>query len=279
MSPVNTGILFLQFSSVINPKLLAKIVSAAVQKAEKLLYIKVKDLPSAENRIPTYNTIVNQIYHVSSRSAIDRFDTRVILTDFRDSIMNLKDTGLNKLQTSCTIDTVITVNQENSYTECILNKRNGTSHEVLQIDPQSNDSETLLFVENQKKNIPGIPLSNAADENSMYDHVVIGGTFDHLHSGHKMLISAAILRCKKSLTIGVTDSNMITTKKLWEFIEPCQTRIKKLEEYLMDVEPRLEYRVVPITDLYGPTKDDPTLQVIILANYLNFISQCNILLS
>ena len=127
MAPVNTGILFLQFTSVINPKLLAKIVSVAVQKAEKLLYIKVKDLPLAENRIPTYNTIVNQIYHVSSRSAIDRFDTRVILTDFRDSIMNLKDTGLNKLQTSCTIDTVITVNQENSYTECILNKRNGYS--------------------------------------------------------------------------------------------------------------------------------------------------------
>ena len=44
----------------------------------------------------------------------------------------------------------------------------------------------------------------------------------------------------------------------------------------MDVEPRLEYRVVPITDVYGPTKDDPTLQVIILANYLNFVSRCNI---
>lgn len=266
MSPVNTGILFLQFSSVINPQLLSKIVSAAVQKAEKLLYIKVKGLPLAETKISTYNRIVNQIYHVSSRSAIDRFDTRVILTDFRDSLMSTNDSSSNKVQTSCIIDTVITINQEKSFIEYILNKQNGITNEVLQIDSHLNECETSLNVEPQQKKYVNLP--NAADEDRMYDHVVIGGTFDNLHSGHKMLISAAILRAKKSLTIGVTDSIMIKTKKLWELIEPCQTRIKKLEEFLMDIEPRLEYRVVPITDLYGPTKDDPTLQVNKLTHYL-----------
>lgn len=259
MSPVNTGILFLQFSSVINPKLLSKIVSAAVQKAEKLLYIKVKGLPLSETKISTYNRIVNQIYHLSSRSAVDRFDTRVILTDFKDSLLSLNDSSTNKVQTSCLIDTVITVNQEKSFTEYILNKRNGLTNEVLQVDSHLSDCETPLNLEPQQKKFVDLP--NTADEDRMYDHVVIGGTFDNLHSGHKMLISAAILRAKKSLTIGVTDSIMIKTKKLWELIEPCQTRIKKLEEFLMDVEPRLEYRVVPITDLYGPTKDDPALQV------------------
>jgi phosphopantetheine adenylyltransferase/dephospho-CoA kinase len=266
MSPVNTGILFLQFSSVINPKLLSKIVSAAVQKAEKLLYIKVKGLPLSETKISTYNRIVNQIYHLSSRSAVDRFDTRLILTDFKDSLLSLNDSSTNKVQTSCLIDTVITVNQEKPFTEYILNKRNGMTNEVLQVDSHLSDFETPLNLEPQQKNFVDLP--NTADEDRMYDHVVIGGTFDNLHSGHKMLISAAILRAKKSLTIGVTDSIMIKTKKLWELIEPCQTRIKKLEEFLMDVEPRIEYRVVPITDLYGPTKDDPALQVIKLTHII-----------
>lgn len=50
-------------------------------------------------------------------------------------------------------------------------------------------------------------------------------------------------------------------KKLWELIEPLNIRIEKLKEYLHDVDPTLVYNVVPIQDIYGPTKDDPKLEV------------------
>lgn len=43
----------------------------------------------------------------------------------------------------------------------------------------------------------------------MRDYVVLGGTFDRLHNGHKILLSQAALRTKKELTVGVTDVGMI----------------------------------------------------------------------
>ncbi len=262
----STGILFLQLSSLLNPNLLTKIVTSALKKVEKTLYIQVKGLPS-ETKVSTYNQIVNQIYNISSRSAIDRFDTRVVLTNLRDSSTCSMPT-LNKLQTSQIIDTVITLSPDNSFSECLQNKRDGILNEVLLIDPNLDEDVKLTTVETLEKKSRTSP--NLANEDNMYEHVVIGGTFDQLHSGHKMLISAAILRAKKSLTIGVTDGVMIKTKKLWELIEPCHKRIEKLKQFLMDVEPRLEYNVVPITDPYGPTAYVPTLQVILLHKLVSF---------
>lgn len=45
-----------------------------------------------------------------------------------------------------------------------------------------------------------------------YNSVVLGGTFDRLHVGHKILLSEAALRARKRLVVGVTDVNMITSK-------------------------------------------------------------------
>lgn len=42
-----------------------------------------------------------------------------------------------------------------------------------------------------------------------YNSVVLGGTFDRLHVGHKILLSEAALRAQKRLVVGVTDVNMI----------------------------------------------------------------------
>ena len=36
-----------------------------------------------------------------------------------------------------------------------------------------------------------------------YDSVALGGTFDHLHSGHKILLTSAALICKNRLICGV----------------------------------------------------------------------------
>lgn len=50
-------------------------------------------------------------------------------------------------------------------------------------------------------------------------------------------------------------------KKLWELVESCELRIQKVKDFLEEVDPSIEYDVVPISDIYGPTKDDPTFQV------------------
>lgn len=48
-------------------------------------------------------------------------------------------------------------------------------------------------------------------------------------------------------------------------IEPCQRRIDVVKSFLEDVDATVEYNVVPITDMYGPTKSDPNLDMIVVS--------------
>jgi len=52
---------------------------------------------------------------------------------------------------------------------------------------------------------------------------------------------------------------------LWELIQPCTQRIKEVKEFLEDVDSSLTHNVVPINDIYGPTKEDPTLEMIVVS--------------
>jgi len=54
-------------------------------------------------------------------------------------------------------------------------------------------------------------------------------------------------------------------KLLWELIEPCTQRISKVKEFLEDVDSSITYDIVPITDMYGPTKEDPTFEMIVVS--------------
>lgn len=54
-------------------------------------------------------------------------------------------------------------------------------------------------------------------------------------------------------------------KILWELIEPCSKRIAELKDFAEDVDPFLTYYIVPISDLYGPTKEDPNMDMIVVS--------------
>ena len=57
-----------------------------------------------------------------------------------------------------------------------------------------------------------VSVSSAKEEeglpSQLYNHVVLGGTFDRLHAGHKILLNEACMLAKKSLTNGVTKEVM-----------------------------------------------------------------------
>ena len=42
-------------------------------------------------------------------------------------------------------------------------------------------------------------------------------------------------------------------------------RMKTVQEFLQDVKPSLEYRVLPICDGFGPTVTDTTMELIVLS--------------
>lgn len=253
-----TGFFLLQLNNISNIHFMTKLIVQALQKVDKTLYVQVIPNSRSTDKLSHYNNIVNQIY-LSASSKNDIIDTRVILSDFRDHLLGIKanneqDCGI---QTSKKIDTVLTIGKD-YFSSVLLNKSETICCKSIIVE----DGETLSPIPNKLINSSKFgTIQNLANEDKVYQHVVLGGTFDRLHTGHKMLLSAAILRCETRLTIGVTEGSMIYTKKLWELIEPCQTRIEKLKEFLMDIEPRLDYNIVPILDPYGPTASDPLLQV------------------
>lgn len=45
-----------------------------------------------------------------------------------------------------------------------------------------------------------------------YNNVVLGGTFDRIHTGHKIMLAEGCLLAEKQLTVGVTEQNMNQSK-------------------------------------------------------------------
>lgn len=94
----------------------------------------------------------------------------------------------------------------------------------------------------------------------MYQHAVIGGTFDHLHAGHRRFIQAA-LDLAPRLTIAVSTDEFASRKKLAGQIEPFETRRSAVAEFVNSMG-RPETRIVELTDNFGIAAVDAEFDVI-----------------
>ncbi|VBB31255.1 unnamed protein product [Acanthocheilonema viteae] len=99
-----------------------------------------------------------------------------------------------------------------------------------------------------------------------YSAVVLGGTFDHLHNGHKMLLSRAVMAASERVVCGITCGDMIKKKLLWELMEPFEKRAKAVQEFVEDISCSVRCEVHPIMDPYGPSIVDPDLKAIVVSN-------------
>ena len=104
---------------------------------------------------------------------------------------------------------------------------------------------------------------NSKSPTPVFDHVVMGGTFDHMHPGHRQLLTMASLTCgtKGRLVVGVTSDAMLRKKKFRELIESVEARVQGVEHFLTTVNPEIEVEVHVINDPGGPSIVDPLLQV------------------
>ena len=152
------------------------------------------------------------------------------------------------------------------------------------------------------------PAQNQANEGSepgrSHTSVVLGGTFDHIHIGHKLLLTmfAFILvgeesagDTTRSLTIGITGDELLTEKKYPDLLESWDQRqniVLALLRAIMDFRPDADAQVqkthlseagpnghaihawlgkslvikcVQISDPYGPTITDEGLSAIVIS--------------
>uniref|UniRef100_A0ACB8EU88 Uncharacterized protein n=1 Tax=Sphaerodactylus townsendi TaxID=933632 RepID=A0ACB8EU88_9SAUR len=133
-----------------------------------------------------------------------------------------------------------------------------------------NLTSVLLYPEYELEAIDG-ELSPQPDTSvtseplQSYSDVVVGGTFDRLHNGHKILLSMCCMLAEKRLLLGVSDKDLLETKILKELILPYEQRVAQLSEFLVDVKPSLQYEMIRLLDRFGPSISDPLLKCIVVS--------------
>ncbi|KAF5389938.1 hypothetical protein D9757_003656 [Collybiopsis confluens] len=109
------------------------------------------------------------------------------------------------------------------------------------------------------------PPETEFTEESMFPVVALGGTFDHLHPGHKILLSMAAWIASHKVIVGVTDSALLASKSNGHLLESLETRKISVRSFLDLFKPGLELDIVTINDVYGPTGWDPNIQALVVS--------------
>ncbi len=82
---------------------------------------------------------------------------------------------------------------------------------------------------------------------------VLGGTFDHLHAGHKIMITAAAMAARDKLYVGVTGKQMLLKKAYGEALQSIEQRIHAVKEFVALLRPDIQCVVEELSDIYGPS--------------------------
>jgi len=94
-----------------------------------------------------------------------------------------------------------------------------------------------------------------------FKNVVVGGTFDTLHSGHIKLLATATLIGERVL-IGLTSDAFASSYKQYK-VKPFSVRLANLKNLISLIAPEREVVYTEINDPYGPAAADPRLEAIV----------------
>ncbi len=92
----------------------------------------------------------------------------------------------------------------------------------------------------------------------------MGGTFDHLHEGHKSLIKTAV-SFSNNIVIGLTTKKLLKNKKAASKLENYKTRKRNLEEFIKTIADINRVQIIELNDIYGPPINDPVYDGIVVS--------------
>ncbi|KAH8242439.1 hypothetical protein KR032_006522, partial [Drosophila birchii] len=242
-SMASTGLLV-----VSNIKHLGKSLRA-IEKYVNSLYIHLNVAPGSTSTSstapppPVWGRLISQLYANSSSYVGNQLDLRVLVSPLRPGAC-----GAPKLRQP--VDLLFSDAHHPELCE--------------RLRAELNISKPTIFLEDTaSSDLSG--HEDTAQAPKVYPSVVLGGTFDRIHLGHKIFLTQAVLRACKRLVVGVTTSAMTKGKTLPDLILPVEERIARLREFLTDIDSTLQYEIVPIDDPFGPTQVDPDLDMIVVS--------------
>ena len=97
-----------------------------------------------------------------------------------------------------------------------------------------------------------------------YANICMGGTFDRLHIGQKLLLSIAACSVEKGgrLFCGIAGDALFKEKALKELIQPYGMREREVRSFLRSVRHDVKYELGELIDGYGPSITDSSFNCI-----------------
>lgn len=98
-----------------------------------------------------------------------------------------------------------------------------------------------------------------------YIVTALGGTFDHIHDGHKILLTVAAFLTSKRLIIGLTDQELLKNKKYKQYLESFSKRETNVMTFIHILKPQLKVEIIPLHDVCGPTGTVPEIECLVVS--------------
>ncbi|HIE24246.1 MAG TPA: pantetheine-phosphate adenylyltransferase [Candidatus Korarchaeota archaeon] len=92
--------------------------------------------------------------------------------------------------------------------------------------------------------------------------VIVAGTFDRLHEGHKALLRTSA-ELGEEVLVCIADGPLLIGKNFREKIESYDVRKRKVEDFLRSINAR--FSIVKILDPIGPAGSDPRTDAIVVS--------------
>ena len=88
---------------------------------------------------------------------------------------------------------------------------------------------------------------------SLHTYVAMGGTFDRLHSGHRMLLTSSLLHTRDKLRIGITGQKLLANKKHAHMMQSFSERVEGAMQFVNKIRSDVEFETPELVEPSGGT--------------------------
>ncbi len=99
-----------------------------------------------------------------------------------------------------------------------------------------------------------------------YSHAILGGTFDHLHKGHRKFLTEAFMNSER-VTVGLASSELFQKKILPRSIQTYKARLEALTKFLKEKDFLPRANIIELDDIYGNALTESAIDAIFVTEH------------